>query len=161
MNTIETILGQLDDAWGHAYESLRTVLDGVGDEAWSWQPPGYDDVEREGPGPEPGSIAWHVAHLTACKHEYACFVRDRGLDVDLEGAEHEVPPTSKLARKAFEDAQAWLRHEIEALEPADLALPTSNDMPLGQFLAAVIRHDAWHAGQIAVVRRLYRNRTTL
>ena len=29
-----------------------------------------------------------------------------------------------------------------------------------EFLAMVIRHDSWHAGQIAVVKRLYRHRTT-
>ena len=158
MNAIEAILLHLDGAWKHAWESLENVLEGVTDEEFAWQPPGYTDTEHEGPGPLPGSIAWHVAHLTACKQEYACCVRDRGKDADLGGAEHEIPPTRKAAHKALEQAHAWLRHQVAALEPAELDLVTNNQMPLGEFLAAVVRHDAWHGGQIALVRRLYRSR---
>lgn len=158
MNAIQYILRSLDDTWGHAYESVRAVLDGVTDDEWSWQPPGYADVDQDEPGPKPGSIAWHVAHLTACKNEYACHVRDRGNDVDLEGAEHEVPPSRKAQQKALETAHAWLRHEVEALQPEDLALEANHQMALDEFLAMVIRHDAWHAGQLAVARRLYRGR---
>ena len=157
MNAIDTILRQLDDAWGHAFESLTAVLDGVTDEEWSWQPPGYDDVDQDEPGPAPGTIAWHVAHLTACKQEYACHVRDRGKDVDLEGAEHQVPPGTKAQRKALEAAHAWLRHEVEALTPEDLTLKANHQMALDEFLAMTIRHDSWHAGQMAVARRLHRN----
>ncbi|MDJ0521692.1 MAG: DinB family protein, partial [Planctomycetota bacterium] len=94
----------------------------------------------------------------ACKKEYACYVRDRGGDVDFEGAEHVVPPSPKAARRALEEAHAWLRHEVEALEPGDLALQANPQMKLDEFLAMIVRHDIWHAGQMAVVRRLYRNR---
>ncbi len=150
------VLRHLDDAWSHAYESVRAVLDGVSDDEWSWQPPGYDASEDV--GPPPGSIAWHVAHLTACKNEYACHVRDRGDAVDLQGAEHEIPPTMPLALKALEAAHAWLRHEVEALQPEDLKLEANHQLALDEFLAMTIRHDSWHGGRIAVARRLYRNR---
>ncbi len=158
MTPIDAILRQLDDAWGHPYESVASVLDGVTDDECTWQPPGYDDVEREDAGPAPGTIAWHVAHITACKNEYACYVRDRGKDVDLEGAEHEIPPTWKAARKALDAAHAWLRHEVEAVKPDELTLAANHKMPLDEFLAMAIRHDTWHAGQIAVLKRLYAQR---
>ena len=54
-----------------------------------------------------------------------------------------------------------MRREIEQLTPDDLALRANENMPLDEFLAMTIRHDTWHAGQIAVVRRLYRNRSSL
>ena len=41
---------------------------------------------------------------------------------------------------------------------ADLATVVERGMPLSEYLAMAIRHDTWHAGQMALVRRLYRAR---
>ena len=46
------------------------------------------------------------------------------------------------------------------MEPEDLELRTGNDMSLSEFLRMMIRHDAWHASQIAVATRLWQTRDT-
>jgi len=49
-----------------------------------------------------------------------------------------------------------LRAEIARLQDADLEAPCRAEMTVAEFLLMIIRHEAWHAGQIVVIRRLYR-----
>ncbi len=160
MNAIHTILRQLDDAYAHTWESVRAVLDGVTDEAWAWQPPGYEDVEPETVWPQPGTIGWHVVHMIACKREYAVQIRDRGKAAEFEDGSYLPPATREDVLVALDEMQGRVRGEIAALEPEDLLLEANHKMALDEFLAMAIRHDTWHAGQIAVVRRLYAHRTS-
>ena len=44
---------------------------------------------------------------------------------------------------------------IEAVDE-DLALKCPNGMSVSEFMAGTIRHDTWHASQVAVARRLFR-----
>ncbi len=156
MNSIEILLGQLDDAWGHAWESVSVVLAGVGEDEATWQAEAYAEVEGEAGWPAPGTIHWHVAHLAANKAEYAGHIQ-RAVDPAVEPVEGYSPAASyadELA--ALGEVQARLRAAIAALTPAVLAGEGNHSMPLPEYLAMVIRHDSWHAGQIAVVRRFYR-----
>ncbi|MDF1701649.1 MAG: DinB family protein [Planctomycetota bacterium] len=158
LNVIDAILRQLDDAWGHKWESVRAVL-AAGDEGEAaWQPPAHAQETPKPGWPPPGSIRWHVAHLAACKQSYARRIQMRG----HPPSEEETPfaPGRSLAADlaALDGAHRHLRAAIAALAPADLADPVEPGMPLAEFLAMAIRHDTWHAGQMALVRRLYRTR---
>ena len=44
------------------------------------------------------------------------------------------------------------------LADEQLEAPLPNGMSVMEFLAMCVRHDTWHAGQIAVARRLWRQR---
>src|SRR5690606_38368839 len=104
----------------------------------------------------PGTIRWHVAHLAHYNRYYA-----RVLLMRNEPGTVEPLPRVALGRheddvvalKATHDA---LRATIATLSDADLASTLPSGQVIGAFLRAIIRHNAWHAGQIAMMRRLIR-----
>jgi len=58
---------------------------------------------------------------------------------------------------ALQESRAALRREIASVADAELDVPCRGDMSLRDFVLMIIRHEAWHAGQIVVVRRLFRS----
>ena len=158
MDPVAVHLSHLDDAWAHKWESLTGVLAGVTEDEAAWQAPCYAKDEREDAWPAPGSIRWQVAHIAHCKRHYAECIRRRG--EPTSPADPVRVPTHSYAqdRTELETAHADERAAIAACVGADFELKLFNAMPLGEFLAMVIRHDVWHASQIAVARRLWRTR---
>ena len=155
-DAVATLLRQYDDTWAHPWESLEVALKDVTEDEAAWQAPIYATEPSEEGWPAKGSVRWHVAHLAACKRDYACLVRDRGKAVDRSEAAF-TPGESYAADLAqLIEAHQWLRREVAAMAPAELALKLNEKVPADEFIAATIRHDAWHAGQIIVARRLYR-----
>lgn len=158
MDAAAALLLAFDHAWGHAWESLTAVLDGVTEEEAYWQAPAYAADEPESGWPAPGTIAWQVAHIAHCKRYYASIVSHR--------RDAEPPPTAAhIARPDFAAERAELDAAHEAQRAAllevtadELEASACGKMPLGEFIAMTTRHDAWHASQIAVARRLYRTR---
>lgn len=158
MPELAAYLHQLDQAWAHAYESVTSALDGVTDDEAFWQAPCYVGEAREEGWPEPGTIAWQVAHLAHCKRHYAAHCRRAGA-----GERPPVTPWEPRAsfaglRAALAAAHAEQREAIAGLGDEGLDLTAGNGMPFREFLAMCVRHDTWHAAQIAVGRRLWRTR---
>jgi uncharacterized damage-inducible protein DinB len=56
----------------------------------------------------------------------------------------------------LQTANAELRGQIGKLTEAGLTQPCARGMTVGEFVRMVIRHETWHAGQIAVTHRLFR-----
>ncbi len=149
-------LCHFDGVWSHAFESLASALTGLDDADAFRQPSAYAGEPDDAGWPAPGSIAWQVAHLADCKHRYVDYLRNIG------GAER--PPIREWTPAAtFPALRAQLvaehneqRAAIAALTPADLASTVGNGMGTAEFIAMATRHDAWHAAQIVVARRLLR-----
>jgi len=157
MKAKDAFLRQLDDAWAHKWESLSAVLEGVTEEEANWQAPCYASEEREEGWPAPGTVRWQVAHVAHCKRYYTKFVRAPGV-LERPQADARVPPATFAAEvAALKEAHAAQRAALDALDDGDLAKPVGNGMPMDEFLAMAIRHDAWHGAQIAVARRLFRH----
>lgn len=158
MRALDVLLLSFDHAWAHRWESLSTALDGVHPEEAVWQAPAYGDAEIEAGWPLPGSVHWHVAHVGHCKRHYADLLaqRDRSGRPAQPAREGALTYDQDLA--LLRQAHARQRDGISALTDADLDLRLGNAMTVAEFLAMCVRHDAWHASQIAVARRLYRNR---
>jgi len=160
MSEMHAFLHQFDATWSHEWESVRAALDGVNDDEAAYQAPCYAGETTEDGWPPPGTIAWQVAHLTHCKRDYTAILRSAGTGA---GATPDAPPWVPVA--AFAELRAQLKgaHEEErlamsAITDAQLDDIAGDEMPLRDFLAMIIRHDAWHAAQIAVARRLFRTR---
>jgi len=156
MDSIAVHLRHLDDAWAHKWESLSGVLAGVSEEEAAWQAPCYAKEEREDGWPAPGSIRWQVAHIAFCKRHYADCIRRLGEPEPPSERFKPVTGTFAQDRAELDAAHADERAAIVARSDADLPRLLFNRMALGEFLAMLVRHDVWHAGQIAVARRLWR-----
>jgi hypothetical protein len=158
MNGMDAFLTQLDHAWDHKFESVQAVLADVAEEEAAWQAPCYADEPPEEGWPLPGTVHWQVAHLAHCKRHYAEFVLRRR-EPDRPPVVPR-PPNRTFAEELTELAAAHtaLREAIAACTDDELDVVVGNGMPLREFLAMSTRHDTWHAGQIAVARRLYRTR---
>jgi uncharacterized damage-inducible protein DinB len=145
-------------------ESILAVLKDVTPEESTWQHPAYA-VEKHMPGlPAPGTLLWQVAHLEHCARHYAQIVRARPV---MEEPTTPPPPASNLPEllvALHRAAQGELRGLIAELSEADLneacvlGHSVHGGMSVAEFLRMIIRHDSWHAGQMAVARRLYRER---
>ena len=158
MTELDTHLRHFDDGWSHRFESLTAVLQDLTDEEAFWQHPAYAGESPEEGWPPPGSVAWQVAHVAHCKRHYT--------DICLHAESEERPevrpwtPCRTVAEllEVLGAAHREQREAIAGLGEDRLDLDAGNGMPYREFLAMCIRHDAWHAGQMAVARRLYRTR---
>ena len=160
MSELAAFLRQFDDATSHAFESFDDVLHGVTEDEAFFQHAAYAAEEREEGWPPPGSVAWQVAHVAHCKRYYTEILRRAG-----ESDPPEVTPWTPVAtfaelRSALASAHAAQRAAMEALGDDRLDVVAGNGMTFREFLSMTIRHDTWHAGQIAVARRLHRTGST-
>jgi DinB superfamily len=157
VSQVPYLLQMFDDNWSHKCESLHSVLHDVTSEESLWRDPAYASEPRIAGLPEPGTIRWQVAHLEHCARHYTQILRDRPVV-------HE-PPTPPLGTAdlpelihRLEEARRLLREEIERLSEVDLDSPCARGMSVAEFVRMAIRHEAWHAGQLVILRRLYRQR---
>ena len=134
---------------------MKSALDGVTETEAHRQPPPYQSEPQEEGWPAPGTIAWQVAHLTHCKRHYTQhFGRAGRTDQEPVDSQPWKPIESfKDLLAALREAHLAQRAAIAALEPKHLEEVAGNGMTYREFLAMVIRHDTWHASQIAIARR--------
>ena len=158
MSQVVQLLQAFDDSWSHGCESLRSVLLGVTSEESSWQDCSYAAEPLVQGLPEPGTIRWHVAHLEHCARHYTAILRERPIAHEPLTPPPGIADLPELTDR-LERARRLLRAEIEQLSDVDLQAPCTRGMNVAEFLRMVIRHESWHAGQLAVVRRLYRQQT--
>ncbi len=160
MKELDVYLAAFDDAWSHKWESLQVVLGGVSDNEASWQARCYAGEKAEDGWPLPGTILWQVAHIAHCKRHYAAIIRARASARAPDIAPRRVLEDFAAEHESLVTAHAEQRGAIVGIGDDDLSAVVCGMRPLGEFLAMTIRHDSWHAAQIAVARRLYRARAT-
>lgn len=155
MQITEALLAAFDDALTHHYESLAEATAKLAVLEAAWQPSAYS-VEPHDPGiGRPGSVLWHLNHLLHCHRHYTAVLRERPA---MEQPETPRPGELGLAEVlgALTAANAGLRAEIAKLTDGDYAMPCTRRSNVLQFVNAVVRHIAWHSGQIATTRRHFR-----
>lgn len=160
MGAIESLLFQFDANLGHPWEALESVLKGVTDEEARWLAPCYAGEETEEDGSQPGTIFWHMDHISGCNRLYAAVLQQRPA-AEVEEP-RPLPPSATFAHalEALRASHAALRAEVAKLKEPDLQGPCGHGCRnVAEFLAACLRHEIWHAAQIALVRRLYRTRS--
>lgn len=154
MSTVAFLLQAFDDTWYHEDESLHGILAGVTSDEASWQHPAYGQERGMVGLPPPGTILWHLAHLEHSARHYGSILERR----PLEDEPRTPPPGASSLDELLTElasAQAVLRAQIEDLSDQDLVRPCARGMDVGEFARMILRHETWHAGQIAVIRRLY------
>jgi uncharacterized damage-inducible protein DinB len=137
-----------------AYAELTTVLKGVTEsQAWAVLPQGGSDYLNTD-----GSIQGVVLHIATCKRIYGSIafrngkVRWRDCAEQLESFE----PSWIAALDYLSDSQRYWLETWEALMDIDLERDVlhfrGNTWPSWKIIDQVMRHDSYHAGQIAVFR---------
>jgi uncharacterized damage-inducible protein DinB len=153
METSAAYAALLRDTHRHPWDSVDSVLARVTPAAWSWACEAYADVEREPGWPPPGTVAWQANHLFACKAGYLETVRtwDRMADVD-----HVVIDDPVVLRRRFHELSDRFIDTVAAIPSARFAEPLGDDgMTMAGYLHMTVRHEIWHAGQIAMLLRLH------
>jgi uncharacterized damage-inducible protein DinB len=158
MSQVVQLLRAFDDSWSHGCESLCSVLQGVSSEEASWQHCSYAAEPLVENLPEPGTIRWHVAHLEHCARHYAAVICERPIEHEPLTAPPALVDLAELIDR-LECSRLLLRSEIEKLSDLELQGPCARGMDVAEFLRMAVRHETWHAGQIVVIRRLYRQRS--
>ena len=156
MKNIEQLIRLLNDSIYHRDESVFSALEGVKKNESAWQHPAYsEEVHRQGM-PTPGTIGWHVAHLVhSCEH-YAAMIREMPVQNEPETRPpgvHEITELISTLRKAHEQ----LIRAVSGIPDSELSGDCARGMTLDEFLRMIIRHNAWHADQIRLLRRLWQN----
>jgi len=150
------MLAGFDHALKHDWESLHGAIAGLGQDAAALQHPAYAELEHDAGVGKPGTVLWFLNHLEHCHRHYTAVLRGRP---NKSSPETKPPGELDFARvlPALKAANADLRAEIAKLKDADLDQPcTTDNKPVAEFLLGVIRHIAWHGGQVATLRRLLR-----
>jgi uncharacterized damage-inducible protein DinB len=128
----------------------------VDDEMSRYQHPAYSsDVDTEY-NAKTGSIIWHIAHLAHCHLQYADVITGRP-EVPAEPPFPNVD-TLQGAVEQITLSRAKLRSAIESVSEDELTDKVCGGDSVAAYVQTILRHDAWHFGQMAVVKRLYRSK---
>lgn len=151
-----TCMRLYDAVHGDRWDSFLAVLEGVDELQARWVPPAYSFDLVEEPGwPANGSILWQANHILACKTSYLLTVLEA--DGPGIGTPYTVRHTLREVQAAAGPLHRAFLDRLASLPDRDFDRPVSPDgTTLMQHLENAIRHEAWHSGQIAVIRRLYR-----
>lgn len=159
MSEISQLLAACDENFGHTYDSVLSALKGVGASESTYQHACYNLVPPEEGLPPAGTILWQMAHLSVNKQRYAAILQQY-LGVSVPEPVEPRRHTAAILLHELRIAHSRLRNTIAALKDEDLAreLPRECGYPMrvDAFIRTINRHDSWHAGQIAVARRLFK-----
>jgi uncharacterized damage-inducible protein DinB len=150
MTNVQTLLYAADIAFGE----LKTALDGVAEKhAWAILPQrGVDYLHTD------GSIQGITLHIASCKVIYgSCAFRDTEVRWrDIAERLDTFEPSWSVALAYLDEAQEYWLSCWRDLTDADLEKPVprfNGDLwPAWRIVQCVTAHDAYHAGQVAMLR---------
>jgi hypothetical protein len=149
------LLAAHDEAWTFKWESILSALKEVSNEEAVYQHPAYADEPREEGHPPSGTILWYLVHLAHCYLNYEARVKERPTNPA------EIPPLEALdLGQAIDNlrlARGKFRSAIEELNEEQIDEKIFNGKSVAELARMIVRHDAWHSGQIAMVRRLHKH----
>ena len=155
MSRHSELLAAFDAAWDRPWESIMAAIKGVTEDEAVFQHAAFSDEVAEIGFPLHGTILWYVTHLASCYRMYKAAIEVRP----------NAPPEFQHVSSTFEEALVTLKQTRDELREAIVNLSEQEldeklywENTIADLVRGTVRHDAWHAGQIAVVRRLYRMR---
>jgi uncharacterized damage-inducible protein DinB len=153
----DELLAAFDAAWDADWESIAAALKDVTEEEARFQHASYRDAEQQEGLPPNGSILWHIVHLGQCYQLYVRIIEER----PNEPQDAEAPNILSLqeAIAYLKRERSALRDTIDSLREEQLDEMLYYGKPILSLCRGSVRHDVWHAGQIALARRLYRHET--
>jgi len=153
VKNIDQLICSLNDSIFHRDESVLSALEGIKNKESEWQHPAYSEEQWQGMPPS-GTIGWHVAHLVHSYKHYAAIIRKRPVQDEPETLPPEIHEITELISNLCKAHEKLIR-TISVIPDSELSGDCVRGMTLNEFLRMVIRHNAWHAGQIRLLRRLW------
>jgi hypothetical protein len=144
---------KITDSWDHPWEGFRSSYRGCSQAEAEWVAHCYESEEIEIGWPITGSILWHLNHVGACKAAYTW---------DLL---HPVEVDNKSTWKVIfdiVDLETALNHTNESFVLAAKEFSYNGKImgkgghEFSEYIGICLRHEIWHAGQMALIRRLYK-----
>jgi hypothetical protein len=159
MSGKEELLEAFDEVWSRKWESLQNVLHNVTEEEALFQSPIYAEEEFTLGEEYKGTILWFLQHLAQCYIHYRLMIEQR----PAETHDPELPASKTLEQSLTNllHNRKELRNCLSELNESELDEKIFNGLSVRGLIRLTIRHDAWHSGQIAVARRLYKFRENL
>lgn len=151
----QTLLAAFDDARSHKWESFDLVTKDLTEEEVQYQHAAYAMERQEDGWPKPGTVLWHLVHM---EYWYRYYIDC--LERPTEGSELPPPNSGTTLATAMEKLDATrktLRDRISDIPDEGLDFMLRGHIRTGEFIRMIIRHDTYHAAQIAVARRLYKS----
>ena len=154
MVTKETLLRQFDHCWNENgwFVAVRNAVEGVSAEQAAWRPEGTDNTIWES-----------LAHLTYYNHAY--LQRFKGVEFQYDTDDNDATfaqadsPTEEGWRVEVEKFDRMMNEFRELLETSDESkfdepVPTNTSRKWWEVIADINAHNAYHAGQILLLRKL-------
>jgi len=143
------------DSWAHPWEGFCSSFEKCTQDEADWVSPAYAEEKSDAGWPPTGSILWHLNHVGACKQTYAWQISNP--------TKESGEPDWAVCPKIEELVASLQRVNGEFIRACNAANRKSKIMGKGghtfdQFIGIALRHETWHAGQIALIRRLYLHR---
>jgi hypothetical protein len=168
---VPTAIELLADQLAEAYADLCTILHGLDDDEFFWEPvPGCWTVFRDGegrwtyhyeePDPRPSpftKIGWRLVHLALCKviyHEWA--FGPRALDFTNVENPHDVASSLAMLARGHLLLTEDLARLPEGHLDGEVLTNWREPWPAWRIFTTMIDHDRHHGGEIGVLRDLYR-----
>lgn len=156
MKAISLLCQSFDDALTHDWESLASITQGLTDAEAARQHPAYANEPHDDGIGKPGTVLWFLNHLLHYHRHYTAILRARPVDTEPQTRPLGELPLAQVL-PALKAANSELRAEFMKLSDADLDQPCSPRRSTAEFVLGIVRHIAWHGGQIATLRRLLRS----
>jgi hypothetical protein len=155
MEIKETLLKQYDRCWNENgwFVAVRNTVEGVTAEQAAWKPEGSDN-----------SIWESLTHITYYNNAYLQWFK--GIEFEYDVADNDETfrggePTEEAWRSEVEKFDAIMTEWRGLIERSDESkfsepVPTHSDRIWADLLADVNAHNAYHGGQILLLRKLQR-----
>lgn len=139
------------DSWSHPWEGFRTAYAHCSQDGLDWVSSLYDGEPDEPDWPRRGTISWNLNHVGACKEEYTWDIRHPTCaDNPCQWRVH------RNRTSLFEALERVHEDFLEACRLADpaVAIAGKGGQTLAAYVGIAVRHEIWHAGQIAMLHRM-------
>jgi hypothetical protein len=136
---------------------MESAVRGLTDAEALWQTPGFALEPREPPCPPPGTILWQYAHIAGCNRHYLQVLRHRPAQEVPAVLTTPQPASLAAVLDELRASHNALRAEVANITETEPSAGCGDGAAdVGDFLAACLRHETWDAGQVSLIRWLYR-----
>ena len=147
------MLKVITDSWDHPWEGFKSSFVGCNQSEVEWVAPCYENEQTEIEWPLAGSILWHLNHVGACKSAYAWDLNHPDEKDNLSTWSVELN-LDKL-RLRLDEVHDEFCKASKIFDPRRVIMGKGGHA-LEEYIGIVIRHEIWHGGQIALIRRMYK-----